>query len=298
MIPLRFVPFVFVLLWSTGFIGARYAMPHAEPFTVLAIRMAIAAVLLWLLTLKFRVTWPSRRQTLHAMFVGLLVHAAYLGGVFTAIRNGMPAATASLIVGLQPLITAIIARVWLGDTLLFRQVLGLLVGLCGVTLVLWPDESSTLATGFGSGAVLATVVSLFAISLGTLWQKRYCTDISLLAGAFWQYVATALVLTAGAFLFETRQIAWTGELIFALFWLVFVLSIAAILLLMLMIRHGQAAVVASYFYLTPAATAVEAWILFGEHPGAPAFAGIVVVCLGVYMARARVAPPVEAGKAD
>ncbi|MDO6461741.1 DMT family transporter [Granulosicoccaceae sp. 1_MG-2023] len=286
-IPLRFVPVVFVLLWSTGFIGARYAMPHAEPFTVLAIRMAVATLLLWLLALKFRVPWPDRPQAMHAMFVGLLVHGAYLGGVFSAIRNGMPAATAALIVGLQPLVTAIIARFWLGERLLRQQVLGLLIGLCGVALVLWPDQSGTLASGFGPGAVLATVVALFAISLGTLWQKRYCTGISLLAGAFWQYVATAIVLSLAALLFETRQITWNGELIFALFWLVFVLSIAAILLLMLMIRHGQAAVVASYFYLTPAATAVEAWFLFGERPGTLAFAGIAVVCFGVYLARAR-----------
>lgn len=286
-IPLRFVPFIFVLLWSTGFIGARYAMPHAEPFTVLAIRMAIAASILWLVALKLNTRWPDRRQMWHAMFVGVLVHAAYLGGVFVAIRHGMPAATASLIVGLQPLVTAVIARLWLGDSLLMRQVLGLLIGLCGVALVLWPDESSNLAGTFGADAVLATVVALFAISLGTLWQKRYCTEISLLAGAFWQYVATATVMTILAFMFETRQIEWTGELMFALFWLVFVLSIAAILLLMLMIRHGQAAVVASYFYLTPAATAIEAWILFGEQPGQLAFAGIGVVCLGVYLARAK-----------
>ena len=286
-IPLRFVPFIFVLLWSTGFIGARYAMPHAEPFTVLAIRMAIAASILWLVALKLNTRWPDRRQMWHAMFVGVLVHAAYLGGVFVAIRHGMPAATASLIVGLQPLVTAVIARLWLGDSLLMRQVLGLLIGLCGVALVLWPDESSNLAGTFGADAVLATVVALFAISLGTLWQKRYCTEISLLAGAFWQYVATATVMTILAFMFETRQIEWAGELMFALFWLVFVLSIAAILLLMLMIRHGQAAVVASYFYLTPAATAIEAWFLFGEQPGQLAFAGIAVVCLGVYLARAK-----------
>jgi len=281
---IKLVPFVFVLLWSTGFIGARYAMPYAEPFTLLGIRMAIAAGLIALLSTVIRTTWPSPRLALHSAVAGILIHAVYLGGVFAAIKLGMPAGTTALIVGMQPLLTAMLAAVWLSEHVRLQQGIGLALGLVGIVLVIGVPQDSSGITG--AGIVLA-VCSLVGICVGALYQKRFCSNTSLLAGTFYQYAASSVLLAVMAFTLETREITWTPTLALALVWLVLVLSLAAILLLMLMIREGQATTVASYFYLTPPVTAIMAWLLFDETLSALAIAGMVTASAGVYLARAR-----------
>lgn len=283
-ILIRLVPLLFVLLWSTGFIGAKYALPYIEPFNLLFIRVVLTLAILLLLIRWRGSTWPGASQAGHQMVVGALVHAGYLGGVFAAIKLQMPAGIAALVVGLQPLLTAVLGHFWLGSRLRPSQWLGLALGLVGIALVITNGKFFRGATELQPAALAAIVTALFAISLGTLYQKRFGGSTSLLTGSFYQYLATALIMLMLSQATETGHIAWSMTLILALAWLVLVLSIAAILLLMFMIREGEAARVASYFYLVPPITALEAWLLFDESLGAVSLVGMAVVVVGVYLA--------------
>ncbi len=255
---LRWIPILFVLLWATGFIGAKFALPYAEPFTVLAIRMYITLGVFLILIRVYRSKWPSWQGALHSMLVGSLVHAAYLGGVFAAINAGMAAGLTSLLVGLQPILTALIAWLWMGNQISRKQLTGLTLGIFGVAAVLLLGKTNALALQFNMVSLLFALTALFGITVGTLLQKRFCAKIDLLTGTFYQYLANALVMSLLALLFETREIDWQPQFIAALLWLVFGLSLSAILLLMLMIREGEATKVAAYFYLTPPVTALLA----------------------------------------
>lgn len=283
------MPVLFVLLWSTGFIGARFGLPYAEPFTFLSVRFLFTLVVLYGIILAMRERWPRGLALwLHIGFAGVLVHGAYLGGVFSAIEMGMPAGVTALLVGLQPLVTAGIARSWLGEVITRNQWLGIVLGLVGITLVLGEqldlEDPARVFTGFGLPALAAATAALLGLSLGTLYQKRFCTGMPLTTGTFIQFVGATLVLGVASLLFETRVIEWTLPFILTLAWLIFGLSVAAILLLMALIRRGEASRVASLFYLVPPVTAVEAWILFGERLGLMALAGIVVAVVGVALA--------------
>lgn len=279
---LTWIPLVFVLLWSTGFIAAKFALPYIEPFTLLLVRMMITLVIILILILLFRSEWPKPIDAIHQMVVGSLIHAAYLGGVFAAIELQMSAGLASLIVGLQPILTAVIAWLLFSKSLLLRQWLGLLLGLLGVTVVLLQSKNIGF-NDISDGAVMAIIVALFGISLGTLYQKQFGQRSKLLTGSFYQYLATILWMGLLSFSYETQQITWNISLIGALAWLVIVLSIVTILLLMLMIREGESARVASYFYLVPPIVAVEGWLLFDEQLNMAALGGIGVSVVGVYL---------------
>lgn len=278
----RLVPLLFVLLWSTGFIGARFGLPHIEPFNFLFVRMLLTLLVFVGLILVFRARWLGPVQAGHQMVVGLLVHAAYLGGVFAAIHWQMPAGIASLIVGLQPLLTAVMAWALWQQRLRPAQWVGLALGLLGVALVL-AGGNRLGQFELQPAALFSILVALVGISVGTLYQKRFGQGVDLLTGSFYQYLATALAMGVLTFSFEQRSIDWHPELIAALAWLVFGLSVAAILLLLLMIREGEAARVASYFYLVPPVTALEAWWLFDEQLGALALGGVAVTVCGVYL---------------
>ena len=274
-------PVGFVLLWSTGFVGARYGLPYAAPFTFLALRLAVAGVLLAGLAAVVRSPWAlSPVQVRHASVAGLLLHAGYLGGVFFAIADGLPASVAAVVVSLQPLLTAALATRLLDEHLVGRQWLGLGVGVAGVGLVLAPG----LWAGSGSYApvaVLACVVALVAGSAGTLWQKRHGDRIPLLTGTAVQYGAAALLLLALALATEDTSIRWTPRFVVALVWLVVALSLGAILLLLLLLRRGSAASVSSLFYLVPPATALESYLVFGERLEPLSLLGIAVTAVGV-----------------
>lgn len=285
-IGLAAMPGIFVLLWSTGFIGAKFGLPYAEPFTFLFIRFVLTLTLLIPMIGMMRITWPSGAALwLHIGVSGLLVHGAYLGGVFYGIYLGMPAGLAALLVGLQPLLTAAFAGPLLGERLTKRQWLGLLFGLVGISLVLGSklEFGTSLFAGFGVGALLCVMAALVGISLGTLYQKRFCTSMPLLSGAVIQYIAAGILLGAGALLFEERHIQWSMTFVLTLGWLVLVLSIAAILLLMALIKKGEASRVASLFYLVPPVTALQAWWLFDERLPLLGLAGMVIAITGVVM---------------
>jgi drug/metabolite transporter (DMT)-like permease len=278
----RSAPALFVLLWSTGFIGARFGLPYIEPLQFLALRYACVLLLLVLVAVAVRAPWPARAQIPHIASAGVLIHAGYLGGVFVAIKHGMAAGVAALIVGLQPILTALAARPLLGERISWRQWAGLALGIAGVVLVVWHKTGGSRELAITSTAI---IIALLSITAGTLYQKRYCPRFDLRTGSAIQF-ATSLAVTAPlALLFESGTPQWTPELAFALGWLVLVLSVGAISLLNVMIRRGSAVAVASLFYLTPPTTAIMAWLLFGESLPLAACAGMVIAVIGVALAR-------------
>ena len=287
-LALRGAPALFVFLWSTGFIGAKFGLPYAEPLTFLALRMALVVVIFGFIVVLTRPRWPDAQEAGHSVVAGALVHVLYLGGVFTAISQGVPAGISALIPGLQPILTSTIANRWLGERVTALQWLGLILGLIGVALVLH-DRTIT-----GAGSLLgwsATFASLIGITLGTLYQKRYCGRIDWRAGNFIQYMTAAAFLTVGALLFETRVIHWSAEFIFALGWLVLVMSLGAVGLMYWLIRRSAATSMASLFYLVPAVTALMAYVMFGERLDALSIAGMVVCAIAVLLVNWRRASP-------
>ena len=282
----RLYPFLFVFLWSTGFIGAKFGLPYAEPLSFLLTRYGFVIALMTVIALATRAPWPQEPvQWLHVAVSGLLVHAIYLGGVFVAIKHGLPAGDTALVVGMQPLLTAFGAGWLLGESVSRWQWAGLALGFVGVGLV--------VSGKFGDGAALGpmlipALVALLGITAGTLYQKRFCAQFDLRTGSVIQFVPTAIVTAIAIALFEDFHIEWTPDFIFALGWLVLVLSLGAISLLNLLIRGGSAVNVASLFYLTPISTAVIAWAIFGEKLTLTATAGMLLAVSGVYLvARAK-----------
>ena len=275
-------PALFVILWSTGFIGARLGLPHAGPLTFLSLRYALAAGLLLLVSLAVRAPWPRQwKEVGHFAVAGLLVHGVYLGGVFVGISIGVEAGVSALIVGLQPLLTAALAGVLLGERVNARQWLGLALGLLGVSLVLAGKVSQSPGNVLGS---LACVAALLGITAGTLYQKRFCEGMDLRTGSVVQFLAAGLATAPLAFWLEDMHVDWNGEFVFALLWLVLVLSLGAVSLLYVLIRRGAASQVASLFFLVPPCTALIAWPLFGETLGLVALAGMALTAVGVALA--------------
>jgi drug/metabolite transporter (DMT)-like permease len=273
------MPGVFVVLWSTGFIGARLGLPHAEPFTFLLLRFAILTFLLGGYSFLVRAPWPSDwRQFLHLSVSGLLLHCAYLGGVFYAIGQGMPVAVTALIVGTQPLMTAALAGPILGEKITGRQWTGFFLGLTGVVLVVGPKLGTELG---GMEGLAGAAIALIGITVGTLYQKRHGGQMDLRSGSAIQFAVSTAVMILLAAVFEKMSVNWTGEFVFALLWLVVVLSVGAISLLFIMIRRGLASKVASLFYLVPPVTAIIAYLVFGETLGFLALFGMAVSVFGV-----------------
>jgi drug/metabolite transporter (DMT)-like permease len=273
-------PMLFVLLWSTGFIGARYGLPYIEPMTFLAVRMIFVVLIMGAIALIARAPWPQGAQIGHSLIAGSLVHGLYLGGVFTAISQGVPAGISALIPGLQPILTSTIASRFMGERVSPLQWLGLALGLIGVALVL--HDRAIVNAGSPLGWV-ASFGSLFGITLGTLYQKRFCGAIDWRAGNTVQYAGACALFWLGAFAFETRVIHWSAELVFAIAWLVIVLSVAAVGLMYWLIRRSAATGFASLFYLVPVVTALLAYALFGEKLDALSVAGMVVCAVGVVL---------------
>lgn len=279
------IPLGFILLWSTGFIGAKLGAPYTQPMSFLAWRFLIVIVLMLGIALALRSPWPTGWRTrLHIGISGLLVHATYLGGVFTAIYHGLPSGITALVVGLQPLLTALVAVLFGHEKLRPVQWLGLVLGLAGVAFVV-AEKIATLPGPQWLGMLLPAIVALFGITFGALYQKRFCPSFDLRTGSVLQYAPCLVVMGLLAYWLEPMPVQWTGEFIFALGWLVLVLSIAAVMLLNLLIRTGSAVNVASLFYLTPAITALVAWLLFDEKLTSLALLGMAITATGVWLVR-------------
>jgi drug/metabolite transporter (DMT)-like permease len=282
------MPWIFVWVWSTGFLVAKLGRPYAEPFTLLSYRFALALVVLWLITKLVGSRWPSTwRLAVHCMVVGLLLHGVYLGGIFKAISLGMPAGLSAMVIGLQPLTMALFAGLMLNERVSKRQWLGLVMGLAGLYFVLGEQfaiEASTIFDGFSGWAPVLAGTALLGISFGTLYQKKYCHGADHLTSIWLQYAAALVFSLIIAFAFETRVVDWQWQFIVSLSWQVLALSIGAVLLLMIMMRQGAATKVGSLFYLVPPAVAIQAWFLFGEAIGLQGLVGIALIAAGVAQA--------------
>jgi drug/metabolite transporter (DMT)-like permease len=276
-------PAVFVVLWASGFIGAKFGLPYAEPLTFLAIRMSAVVLLIGTIVLLTRPAWPSRTGVLHSAITGLLVHGCYLGGVFVAIDHKLPAGFAALVVSLQPILTSTLANRLLGEKVAPRQWLGLALGIVGVYLVVQGRTE-------GDAPLIAWAAATFALigmTIGTLYQKRFGGDIEWRTGFLVQYASAAILFVLGALATETMVVQWTGEFLLAVAWLALALSFGAIWLLYFLIRHQAAARVLSLFYLTTPVTALMAWLMFNEQLAPIALVGMAVCVAGVALVNWR-----------
>ncbi len=290
-IAARAAPAIFVVLWSTGFIGTKYALAGAEPLTFLTVRMILVVLLLGAIVAIWRPAWPDRIGVVHSVVAGFLVHGFYLGGTAVAIYHSVPAGLSALIPGLQPILMSTLANRWLGERVTRLQWTGLLMGLAGTLIVL---HGRTISGDAGWGW-LATCVALISITLGTLYQKRYCSQIDWRAGNLIQFFAAGLLFAAGAWLFETRVIVWNREFVFGVAWLVIVLSIGSIGLLYWLIRHSAATRVASLFYLVPGVTAIMAYALFDERLDLLSIIGMAICAAAVLLVNRPVKVEVSPG---
>lgn len=283
---LRLAPVLFVLIWSTGWIAARAAAPLADPLTFLAARYALAALALFLILLAFGVKLPSdRRLWAHGLASGVLLHAIYLGGVWYVIDEGLATPLSGLIAALQPLLTAVLAVAWLAEQLTRRQWLGLGLGFAGLVIALLPKllELEGQALTAAAWLIVINVVAMVSVTLGTLYQKRFLQGGDLRAISMLQYVGATLATLPFAYLLEEMHITINIESIAIMAWSVLGLSLAAIGLLLLLIRHGAVSRAATLIYLIPPLVALEAWMLFGEDLAPIAILGMLITVFGVYL---------------
>lgn len=275
------MPFIFVLIWSTGFVVAKFGLPYAPPLTFLLVRFAGVLAVLLPLVIVMRAPWPTG-QVKHLAISGVLVQAGYLGGVWCSIKLGMPAGLSALIVGMQPVLTAFAAPL-VGESVKRSQWFGLILGLCGVGLVV---ANKITLTGLSWQSIALCLFALVSITAGTLYQKRHCAHFDLRTGTVIQFAASMAVILPFAIAFEHLNpmldtVQWTPQFIGAWLWSIFALSIGAIFLLFALIRKSAATRVTSLLYLTPPTTAVMAWMMFGEAFSAIGMAGMVLAVIGV-----------------
>lgn len=276
------LPFVFVWLWSTGYVGAKYGLPYIEPFFMLLVRFVAVIFIFYCMIFLLKMRSVNWNQALSQMLIGLLIHGGYLGGVFFAIDRGIPAGIAAIIVGLQPIVTALAAWLMLGHKLNTSQVIGLLIGFSGITLILIENNnfgSSDLSTI----GLMACFVALLCISIGTLLQSRYAQKVPLVSGTLFQYIGAMFFVALLTLTTETQQVTYDPALFLSLAWMVIALSAAAILLLMYMIREGEVAKVSSYFYLVTPVAVAQAWWIFDERLGLISILGAALVVYAVYL---------------
>ena len=284
---LRLAPLLFVSLWSTGFIAARYSMQNADPFVFLCLRFALTALTLVPILLLLGAALPRGiHRFRHDMMTGVLLHCGYLGFVFWPIKNGVPSGIVAIIIGVQPLLTAALASLYIGEYLGLRKLAGLLIGFAGIAIVIVGKYGPNLGLSGGLEPLelAMCLTGLVCVATGVFYQKKFCDQSQLLPGTLMQYVAGALATAACALLIgEDWHIDWTPTFGIALAWQVLGLSIGAVLLLMYLIKSGEAGRVSSMFYLVPPLVVVEAHYLFGETLGALSVFGMLVSVVGVYL---------------
>jgi drug/metabolite transporter (DMT)-like permease len=287
---LRLAPVTFVLIWSTGWVVAGLAAPYADPLTFLVVRYAFAALAMALIALAMRATWPARPVDVgHAMMSGVLLHAIYLGGVWWAIRHGLPAGISGLIAALQPILTALLAPALLGERITGRQWAGVALGFLGIALVLQP-KLAAIPPGMMAvalGPMLVNIAAMFAVTFGTFYQKRFIPSGDLRTVTTLQYVGAFLATLPAAWLLEPMVIQWNGTMVFVLAWSVLALSLGAVGLLLMLIRKGEVSRAAALIYLIAPTVAIEAFLLFGEKLGPLQLVGMAVTVAGVALATRR-----------
>jgi len=275
-----FAPILFVILWSTGFVGAKYGLPYADPFIFLSVRVLIAALLLFAIAALLKSPIAIGKSAIsRSALIGFFLHACYLGGVFFAISKGLPAGVAAVVTSVQPVLVSLLAIKVLGETLKLKQIVGLLLGFVGVITVLAPSFKEDIPIS----GVVAILVALLGSTTATLLQKKIGADVPLISGTAYQYLASGLVLGVAAIATGGTRIQWSQEFIVTFIWLLAALSVGAILLLLWLLNTGSAASVSSLLYLVPPATALEAFFLFGEKVNTQGLLGIGITALGVWL---------------
>jgi drug/metabolite transporter (DMT)-like permease len=277
--PSRFAAPAFILTWASGYIVAKLAATDAEALSFLIYRYAAVAALMLVLALAARAPWPSARDATHIAIAGVLIQAVYLGGVWVAIRMGLSAGLAALIVNLQPVLTACLFFLT-GDRITKRQVLGIVIGFAGVVIVL---AAKLVTANFLLVPVLLCVLALFGNTLGVIYQKRFVPQFDLRSGQVIQFGASLLATLPFAIAFESFNVRWTNDVIIAMFWSVFILSGIGISLMFYLLRSGSVTKVTSMMYIVPALTALMAWILFDERLTWNVIAGMIVTLIGIYL---------------
>lgn len=286
---LTLAPGLFVLIWSTGWISARFAAPYADPLTFLSVRYALAGALLAVLCVASGVVWPRGKAAAHAALSGVLLHAIYLGGVWWAISKGLPAGISGLIAAVQPILTAFLAPRLAGETIPLRHWLGIVLGFGGILMVLGPKLAGL------SGAALSSqlmplginVIAMISVTLGTFYQKRFIAAGDLRAVTVLQYAGALAITLPIAWLTEPMRIAWNLSMVLNMAWAVLALSIGAIGLLLMLIRQGAVSRAAALIYLVPPTVALEAFLLFGETLNGLQMVGMAVTAFGVALAVRR-----------
>jgi drug/metabolite transporter (DMT)-like permease len=281
----RFAPALFVFLWSTGFVGAKYIVPYAEPFTFLTIRYVIAAaILIAIAALLKQPLKLTRDQVIASVAVGLLLHVIYIGGVFYAVSLGVSAGISAVIVSIQPVLVSILAVPLLGERIRWVQVVGLVLGVAGISLLLLPKVfQGDYSSAISEVGIVICVIALLGTSAGYLVQKKLGSDIPFLTGTGMQYVVSAVVFALLSALTEDQRVEWTPEFLFGLAWIVLMLSIGSIVLLYEMLRAGSASKVSSLYYLVPPVAAIQAYFLFDEVIPPIGILGMALAGLGVVL---------------
>ena len=281
----RFAPALFVFLWSTGFVGAKYIVPYAEPFTFLTIRYVIAAaILIAIAALLKQPLKLTRDQVIASVAVGLLLHVIYIGGVFYAVSLGVSAGISAVIVSIQPVLVSILAVPLLGERIRSVQVVGLVLGVVGIALLLLPKVfQGDYSSAISEVGIVICVIALLGTSAGYLVQKKLGSDIPFLTGTGMQYVVSAVVFALLSALTEDQRVEWSPEFLFGLAWIVLMLSIGSIVLLYEMLRAGSASKVSSLYYLVPPVAAIQAYFLFDEVIPPIGILGMALAGLGVVL---------------
>ena len=281
----RYAPALFVFLWSTGFVGAKYIVPYAEPFTFLTIRYFLAALILFAIAYAFKQPLKLNKEQFKASFaVGILLHVIYIGGVFYAVSLGVSAGISAVIVSIQPVLVSLLAVPLLGERLRWVQVVGLFLGVAGIALLLLPKVFQGDYTASTSIAgIIICVIALLGTSGGYLVQKKLGGEIPFLSGTGAQYAISAIAFAILSVATEDQIIQWVPEFFFGLAWIVFMLSIASIVLLYGMLRTGSASKVSSLYYLVPPVAAIQAYFLFDEVIGFVGIIGMAFAGLGVVL---------------
>ena len=278
------------MLWSTGFVVARYGTRDAGPLTFLCVRLATAGLLLWIFATFTSAPKISKQGLIFSINIGILMHAIYLGGVFVAIDNGLPSGLSALIAGLHPVATCVAARIFLKERLSGKQITGIFLGLAGVCAVVI-EKLEDSNGGVTKVAMIAMGLSVFGLTVGTLLQRAYSRNIPLLRGTAVQFLSSGLILLIAAIFSEQWRIEFTTQTMLALTWGVLVLSLGAVLIMLVLLARHPAARVSSLFFLTPALSTIEGAILFGERLGWLAVAGLVIAIFGVRLAMQASNPP-------
>ncbi len=279
----KLAPGIFVCLWATGFIGARLGMPYSEPGTFLTIRFGIAFLVLVLVAFIMKTQWPGFKMALHSIAIGSLLHGFYLGAVFWSIDRGMPAGVSAVIVGLQPLLTAVLTGWFLKETITRQHWIGIALGFLGVILVLAP-KIDIADSGINAGTVIASILGMVSVTIGTIYQKQIGSLSDLRSGTALQYLGGVIPVAVLSFTLETREIEWSGEMVFAMAWAILVLSFFAIFLLMWLIREGSVAKLSTLFFLVPGVATVMAYFLFDETMAPIQLIGMLLCAIAVALA--------------